>query len=124
MDSYAADAVLIVHLAYVAFVASGFVLIPWGAWRRWRWTRSLRYRVLHTAAIMYVALEQVFGVTCPLTLWEDRLRGESGHPAALMPHLAHAFLFHTWPPAVFTGLYLGLAALAVAYWWFLPPGHG
>ncbi len=124
MDSYAADAVLVVHLAYVVFVASGFVLIPLGAWRRWRWTRSLRYRVLHTAAIAYVALEQALGITCPLTLWEYRLRGGSGHPAALMPRLVHALLFHEWRAAVFTGLYGGLVVLGFLYWWFLPPERG
>ena len=121
--SYAADAILIVHFAYVAFVASGFLLIPLGAWRAWRWTRSVRYRVLHGVAIGYVACEQLLGITCPLTLWEYRLRGGEGAPRAFVPRLLQAILFHAWPPMVFTGLYLGLVALAVFYWWRLPPDH-
>ncbi|WP_298138052.1 DUF2784 domain-containing protein [Acidiferrobacter sp.] len=118
-----ADAVLVVHFAYVAFVASGYVLIPAGVWRAWRWTRSARYRVLHAAAIGYVALEQLYGITCPLTRWEYRLRGGTGTPHAFVPRLFQEILFHEWPPAVFTGLYLGLVAWALVYWWRWPPDH-
>lgn len=120
---YAADAILIVHFAYVAFVASGFLFIPLGAWRAWRWTQSVRYRVLHGAAIGYVAFEQLFGITCPLTLWEYWLRGGVGAPRAFVPRLLQAVLFHEWPAAVFTGLYVGLVVLVLFYWWRLPPDH-
>lgn len=121
--SYGADAVLIVHFAYVVFVVSGFLLIPLGVWRGWRWTRGVRYRVLHSAAIGYVAFEQVFHITCPLTLWEYRLRGGAGAPHAFVPRLLQTVLFHGWPRPVFTGLYLGLVAWALFYWWRWPPDH-
>ncbi len=123
MGSYAADGVLVVHFAYVAFVVSGYAAIPWGARRGWRWTRSVRYRLLHMAAIAYVALEQLFGVRCPLTVWEYRLRGGAGPPAAFVPRLLQALLFPPWPPAVFTGLYIGLVALALLLWRVVPPDH-
>lgn len=120
MHPILADIVLVVHCAYVLFVASGFFLIPLG-FRRWRWTRARSYRLTHTAAIVYVAGEQLLGVTCPLTAWEYRLRGGTGQIHAWLPALLQAWLFHRWPPIVFTTLYVGLALLAISYWLFLPP---
>ena len=116
-----ADAVLALHALYVAFVATGFVVIPFGAWRHWRWTQTIFYRLLHTAAIAYVAFEQLLHIPCPLTVWEYRLRGGRGRPRAFVPHLLQALLFHRWPAFVFTGLYVGLTALVLAFWWVFPP---
>lgn len=115
-----ANAVLALHVAYVFFVASGFIVIPLGGWLHWRWTRSFRYRALHTAAIGVVALEQLGQVTCPLTLWEYRLRGGAGRPHAFVPRLVHDFMFYHWPSWVFTGLYVGLVVLVIAFWWLFP----
>ena len=117
----AADAVLALHTLYVAFVATGFVIIPLGAWRHWRWTQTLSYRLIHTVAIAYVAFEQLLHISCPLTVWEYRLRGGRGQPRAFVPHLLHALLFHRWPGFVFTGLYVGLTALVLLFWWVFPP---
>lgn len=117
----AADAVLVFHVVYVAFVATGFVIIPLGAWRRWRWTQTLSYRLLHTIAIAYVAFEQLLHISCPLTVWEYRLRGGRGRPRAFVPHLLHVLLFHHWPAFVFTGLYVGLTVLVLVFWWAFPP---
>ncbi len=117
-----ADAVLALHALYVVFVATGFVMIPLGAWRHWRWTQTVSYRLLHTAAIAYVAGEQLFSLPCPLTVWEYRLRGGRGSPRALIPHLLHILLFHRWPGFVFTGLYVSLTALVLLFWWVFPPG--
>lgn len=120
-DPALAELVLVAHTAYVMFVATGFVLIPMGAWRRWRWTQTVRYRALHSAAIGYVALEQLLHIACPLTVLEYRLQGGSGRPVAFVPRLLHAILFHHWPPVVFTVLYVGLATLTLLFWWVFPP---
>ena len=45
-ESYGADAVLIVHFAYVVFVVSGFLLIPLGVWRGGRRAMSAVYRTV------------------------------------------------------------------------------
>lgn len=117
----AADAVLAIHVVYVTFVATGFVFIPLGAWRHWRWTQTVFYRFLHTVAIAYVALEQLLHISCPLTVWEYRLRGGRGQPQAFVPHLLHVLLFHRWPVFVFTGLYVSLTVLVLLFWWAFPP---
>lgn len=75
MRALLADAVLVVHTLFVLFVVGGFVLIWIGHWRSWRWIRNARFRGLHLAAITFVALESLVGLSCPLTMWEDALRG-------------------------------------------------
>ena len=69
-----ADAVVLLHLAYVAFVASGYLAVPLGRVLGWRWIRNRAYRRLHVAAMALVALEAVVGLICPLTLLENALR--------------------------------------------------
>ena len=73
-----ADAIVVLHLAYVLFVLLGFAAIWIGAWLHWSWTRRRAFRVTHLACTLVVALEAVFGVVCPLTEWEYELRLEAG----------------------------------------------
>jgi hypothetical protein len=59
-----ADAVMLAHFGFLAFVAfGGFV-----AWR-YRWVL-----VVHLAAVAWGALTVTVGLQCPLTAWENALR--------------------------------------------------
>jgi hypothetical protein len=115
-----ADAVLLLHLAYVGFVVGGFLAVPLGAALGWRWVRRRWLRRLHLAAIALVALEAVVGVLCPLTWLEAALRG-GARPEGFVGRLVHAVLFYDFPPWVFTAAYLALTALALALYRLVPP---
>ncbi len=115
-----ADLVALAHLAYVLFVASGYVLVPLGWWRGWRWVRHRIYRRLHVAAIALVAVEALLGWVCPLTELEWALRG-GARPGTFMGRIVHALLYADWPVWVFTVLYAGLLLLALAMYRLLPP---
>jgi polyferredoxin len=87
-----ADLLLGIHFAIAAFIVGGLVLVWAGAALGWRWVRNPWFRYLHLAAIAFVAAEALLGAACPLTVWEDVLRGglrpESfvgrwGHPPRL-----------------------------------------
>lgn len=120
----AADAVLTVHLLYVAFVVLGLAAILWGVLRRRRWARNPVFRVLHLAAIAIVALQAVLGLRCPLTVWEYRLReaaGQTPTELAFIPRLFRAVVFYEFPPEFFLALYVGFAALVVLTLWLVPP---
>jgi len=78
MNPFLADIVLIVHFLFVAFVVGGLALIWVGAASGWAWVRNFWFRVAHLAAIVFVAGEALVGVWCPLTVWEDALRGVHG----------------------------------------------
>ena len=75
---------------------------------------------MHLAAIAYVVLEAILGVVCPLTAWENALRGESSE-SGFIQRWVHTWLFWNWPPWVFTFLYLAFGTLVAATWWRFPP---
>jgi len=70
-----ANLILIVHAAVAMFVVLGVGAIWLGTFCNWRWTENLVFRVAHFAVIGFVMLRLFVGVPCPLSVWEDRLRG-------------------------------------------------
>jgi Protein of Unknown function (DUF2784) len=73
-----ADALVAVHLAYMAYVILGQAAILIGWLLHWRWIRNPWFRVSHLAMISIVAAEAVVGFECPLTTWERNLRYDLG----------------------------------------------
>lgn len=119
-----ADALVVVHFAYMAFVVAGQALILAGIVRRWDWIRNVWFRAAHLAAIGFVALEAVFGVLCPLTRWEYELRLKAGRGAeegTFVGRLVHNLLFYDLPPWVFTAAYVGFALLVLTTFLIAPP---
>jgi len=113
----AADAVLVFHVSYVAFVLVGFVLTVVGILARWNWVRNPWFRGLHLAAILLVVAESLLGIICPLTIWESQLRqlaGQSAYRGDFIAQWLHDLLFFDAEPWVFTVCYtlFGLAVLA------------
>ena len=106
-----ADLILLVHFCFVVFVVCGLFLIWLGAARGWRWVRNFWYRIAHLAAILFVAGESVAGMVCPLTVWEDALRGR-GHESSFIQRWVGRLLYYDFPEWVFIAAYL-LFALAV-----------
>ena len=114
-----ADAVLLVHALFVLFVVGGFVLILLGA-RRWGWVRNRTFRALHIAAIAFVAAEALLGLACPLTVWENALRGAATERSFIGLWVAR-LLYYNFPEWVFTVAYCAFA-LAVGWAWrAIPP---
>jgi hypothetical protein len=115
-----ADSILVVHVAFVLFVVAGLPAIWLGAALHWRWVRSFAFRIAHLGAITFVALEAVAGIMCPLTVWEDALRGASTE-TSLMARWLRSFLYYSLPEWVFTCAYLVFALLVLLTWWRVPP---
>ena len=115
-----ADLILAVHFAFVLFVTGGLVLIWTGAACGWRWVRNFRFRVAHLCAICFVALEALVGVACPLTVWEDALRGTEGEPG-FMARWLRRLLFYSFPDWVFTTAYVLFALVVAATWLYVRP---
>jgi Protein of Unknown function (DUF2784) len=115
-----ADAVLFLHSAVVLFIVAGLPLIYLGAACRWAWVRGWRWRAAHLGAIGLVAAESVLGIACPLTVWEDALRGH--RPASgFVQRWVGRLLFFDLPAWVFVLAYTGFAALVVITWVAVPP---
>jgi hypothetical protein len=118
-----ADAIVIVHLCIVLFVLTGVPLIYLGAARHWAWVRNWRWRLLHLIAIVVIAAESLFGIVCPLTLWEDRLRGEQ-ISTGFIERWIDRILFYDAPTWVFTAAYVAFGVLVVITWVAVPPTKG
>jgi hypothetical protein len=116
-----ADVVLTVHFAFVLFVVGGLALIWTGACLEWGWVRNFRFRVVHLAAIGFVAFEAIIGMACPLTEWEYLLRGESADGPSFIARLIAPLLFHELPAWAFTLMHVGFALLVALTFWLVPP---
>lgn len=124
--SMLATAVLAMHVGFVMFVVAGLPLIFIGAARGWGWVRNLRLRVLHLAAIAFVALQAWLGIACPLTTLEQWLRVRAGatvYEGEFIVHWLRTLIFIEAPPWAFTAAYTGFAALVALAWWRVPPAR-
>lgn len=104
-----ADAVLLLHLGFVVFVAGGALLV----WRRpaWAW--------LHLPALAWGTWVVVAGEICPLTPLENALRVAGGGAAYGESFIDHYLLPIVYPAFVQgeagRGWQVGLGAALVAF---------
>jgi polyferredoxin len=115
-----ADALLVVHFLIAAFVVAGLVLVWVGAALGWRWVRNPWFRYLHLAAIAFVAGEALLGIACPLTVWEDLLRGGL-RPESFVARWVHRFLYYRAPEWIFTTAYALWTLATLLTLWLVPP---
>jgi uncharacterized protein DUF2784 len=118
--TWLADLILIVHFAFVLFVVGGLALVWIGAAADWRWIRNFWFRIAHLAAIAFVAAEALAGVWCPLTVWEDALRGRADDKSFIARWI-HRAMFYDLPEWMFTVAYCVFAAAVIATWWWIRP---
>jgi len=124
MQSLLADFVLVVHLAFAAFVVGGLGLTWIGAALGWQWVRNLRFRVIHVAAICLVAAESLLGIVCPLTAWEHWLRGTGRPDESFVAHWIRNVLYYDFPGWVFTVAYVLFALVSALTWCWIRPEPG
>ncbi len=117
---FLADAIAVVHFAYVAFVVGGMAAILAGAGLGWPWVRNFWFRAIHLLMIAVVVVESLCGMLCPLTDWEDRLRelaGEPNEPGSFIGRWIDSVLFVDASPSVLALCYsvFGLAVLVMLF---------
>ena len=122
----AADLVLLVHLAFIAFVVAGGLLL----------LRNPRWATLHLPAAAWGAYAECTATICPLTPLENLLRrqaGEAGYDGGFVEHYLVPLIY----PAGLTpahqrwiGVAVVAANLALYAWaWYrwrrrrVPPGE-
>jgi hypothetical protein len=101
----AAELVILVHFAFVAFVVLGALLVvhrPWVAF-------------VHVPAVLWGAATELFGIVCPLTPLEQRLwrlAGKTGYAGDFLDHYLTSILYPTGLTRT-VQLVLGSALLAL-----------
>jgi hypothetical protein len=84
----AADIVVVIHLAFIAFVVLGGLLAF-----RWRWIPWLQLPMAFWGGIL-----ELRGLICPLTPFENWLRqnaGEAGYPGGFTEHYVLPVVYPT-----------------------------
>lgn len=97
-----ADAVVVVHLAFIVFVAAGPLLA-------WRWPRLVW---LHLPALAWGVGTVLIGVSCPLTGLEKGLRriaGTEGYEGGFVDHYIEDVVY----PGEYTLLLRALAVVVI-----------
>ena len=121
---FLADAVLVVHVALVAFVIGGLLLVIVGNLRQWHWVNTLWFRIAHVAAIGFVVAQSWLGATCPLTVFEMWLRSRAGaatYSGSFIEHWLQRLLYYDAPQWVFITVYTLFGLLVAACFWYFPP---
>ncbi|MCC6074793.1 DUF2784 domain-containing protein [Pseudomonas sp. GCM10022188] len=108
----AADAILVVHLAFVLFALFGGLLA--GRWRL--------FLLLHPPAAAWAIFVELTGRGCPLTAWEQQLRlraGEAGYSEGFIEHYLLPLLYPDWlslPVQYVLAAFVLLVNLAIYIW--------
>lgn len=98
-----ADAVLVLHLAFIVFViVGGLLALPW------RWAP-----IIHLPAVCWGAFTVATGGLCPLTPLENALRRAAGAEGYSGGFIEHYLLPVIYPTGLTPSVQLMLAALAV-----------
>lgn len=100
-----ADAVLLLHLAFVAFAVAGGLFAFRHRWILW----------LHLPALAWAAFVEFTGRICPLTPLENRLRAAGGAAGYEGGFIEHYLLPLLYPAALTRELQWTLGAGLVAF---------
>jgi len=104
IDRVAGDAVVVVHLLFIAFVVGGGALVL--AWPRIGW--------LHLPAVIWAAYVEFTATICPLTPLENALRlraGQAGYEGGFVEHYVIPIIY---PAGLTPHVQLILGAVVVA----------
>lgn len=110
----AADAVLLVHAAFIVFVLLGALLTL-----RWRWIP-----IVHLPAMAWAIFVALTGRVCPLTPLENSLRlgaGQSGYSDSFIEHYVLDLLYPAGLTVEVQWLLAGVVVMAnvVIYGWLI-----
>lgn len=123
--SLAADAILVIHFAFIIFVLGGQACVIVGYFRNWRWVRNLVFRVSHLLAIGLVVAQAWASQLCALTVWESKLRsaaGEQPYQETFVAAWLGRLIYYDLPLWVFIVAYSFFGALVLFTWIWVRPG--
>lgn len=99
-----ADAVLVLHLAFIVFAVLGGLLVL--RWPRLAW--------VHLPVVLWAAGIEFLGGICPLTPLENRLRaagGEAGYEGSFVEQYVTALIY---PEGLTRGVQVALGFIVIA----------
>ena len=120
--SLIADIVLILHFGFVIFITSGFFIIPIGYRLNWKWITNRKLRLFHFGMMAFVTLETFLGITCPLTIIENSIRG-ANQSNSFISYWITKLIYWDLPILYFLILYSVVSAWTLILWKLCPPNN-
>ena len=120
MISLIADLVLVFHFCVVIFITSVFPLIPIGYKLGWRWISNRKLRIFHSGMMVFITLETLLGITCPLTSIENSLRGIH-QSESFIGYWIKQIIYWDFPTQFFIILYCVFLGWTLVMWKLCPP---
>jgi hypothetical protein len=99
-----ADAVVLLHLAFIAFALAGGVLVLFRGYMAW----------LHLPAVAWAAYAEFTATICPLTPLENSLRKQAGQEGYDGGFVEHYLIPLIYPAALTPRLQMLIGAIVVA----------
>ena len=115
-----ADIVLMFHFAIIFFITVGFFLIPIGYSFGWVWIQNSKLRICHCGMMIFVTFETILGITCPLTLIENSLRGINVSTSFIF-YWINQIIYWDFPNQFFIVLYCICLVWTFLMWKIFPP---
>jgi hypothetical protein len=100
---FLADVIVLVHLAFILFVAAGGLLVF--RWPKLAW--------MHVPAVVWGAFIELAGWICPLTPLENRLRGAAGEAAFDGGFIDRYIMPIIYPAGLTRGMQLTLGTVVI-----------
>ena len=115
-----ADIVLFFHFFIAVFITFGFVLIPIGYNFNWIWIKNKKLRLLHFGMMIFVTFETILGLSCPLTVLENNLRGINENQLFLSRWITEV-IYWDFPSEFFLIIYCLCLGWTFLIWKKYPP---
>ena len=100
-----ADIILLLHFLIVIYIVSLFLLIPIGFKLNWQIVKNKKIRLSHFFLMLLITFESLIGITCPLTLIENRLRNID-HSENFINYWLSKVIYWDLPSYYFVVIYL------------------
>ena len=115
-----ADIVLFFHFCVVIFITFGFVLIPMGYNLDWLWIKNKKLRLLHLGMMIFITIETLLGMACPLTILENNLR-DINENQLFVSKWMNEIIYWDFPSKFFIVLYCLSLGWTFLMWKIFPP---
>ena len=124
--AFAADFILLMHFAFVAFVVFGFAFIWIGHFFKFKCcVQNATFRICHMLSMGIVLCESLIGAICPLTVWENNLRLKGGqsqiYETSFVKDWVHKIMFFDFSEQTFIIMYGCFFVLILLTFWIIPP---
>lgn len=122
--AFIADFIVFIHFLYVSFTVLGELLILIGGIVKWHWVKNRVFRITHFIAVVFVALEFLAGILCPLTQIEYEFRRRAGQiredNISFVARLIRKLIFYDLSEIFFILLYAGFGLMVILTFIFIP----